>query len=340
MNWLSMLDGKKVCLVSTSSPEYIRIKQLTVLCSRICGELEFIAPRDGKAVRPLNLKRMLGVLTRALSTSFRKYDTVILAGMPQVLHPFLKHKIGDRRLIIDFFISMYDTLVEDRKRVNPGSLSARFLKALDARVIRASDVVLTDTKAHRLFYIDFLGLDPGKSEVLYLDSDRTVYNREAAVDPLEEFEDKFKVLFFGAVNPLQGFEHVVAAAEMLADREEIVFLLVGPVERAAVHRKALPENMKHLSAWLSQEELCSVILASDLVLVGHFAEGDGKAARTIPGKAFICRDLSSSFILGDSPAVREVFSESDGSVVFVHRGKPGEIAGAVLQAYNSRKLKC
>lgn len=340
MNWLNMLAGKKVCLVSTSSPEYIRIKQLTVLCRRVCEELEIVAPRDGKAVRPLNLKRMVGVLTRAQLKSFRKYDVVVLAGMPQVLYPILKYKIGDSRLIIDFFISIYDTLVEDRKRIKPVSLSARFLKALDARVIRAADAVLTDTMAHELFYVDFLGLDPDKTEVLYLDTDRTVYRRETAADPLAEYEGKFKVLFFGAVNPLQGFEHVVAAAEMLADRVDIAFLLVGPLERSPVQRNDLPVNMKHLSTWLSQEELCSVILGSDLVLVGHFAEGDGKAARTIPGKAFICRDLSVSFVLGDSPAVREVFSDSDKGVVFVHRGKPWDIAGAVLQAFNSRKQKC
>ncbi|MFY9343889.1 MAG: hypothetical protein WAT39_15470, partial [Planctomycetota bacterium] len=51
----------------------------------------------------------------------------------------------DVPVVLDLFLSAYDTVVEDRALVAPGSLAAAWLRRLDARACAAADLVLLDT---------------------------------------------------------------------------------------------------------------------------------------------------------------------------------------------------
>ena len=56
-----------------------------------------------------------------------------------------------------------------------------------------------------------------------------------------------------------------------------------------------------LQDWLMQEDLASHIAFCDLCIAGHFDARIKKAARTIPGKAYIYRAMNKPMILGDTP---------------------------------------
>ncbi|MBI4716143.1 MAG: hypothetical protein HY760_09460, partial [Nitrospirae bacterium] len=56
-------------------------------------------------------------------------------------------------LIFDAFLSLYNTVIEDRKLFRPGSLPARFLFWLDRTACRMADRVLLDTEAHIEYFV-------------------------------------------------------------------------------------------------------------------------------------------------------------------------------------------
>ncbi|MFI5403949.1 MAG: hypothetical protein ACHQ1G_13505, partial [Planctomycetota bacterium] len=64
-----------------------------------------------------------------------------------------------RPVVLDAFLSPWDTVVNDRRLVAKGSLRARALFALERSALRLSDLVLTDTAAHADFMAGTFGVD-------------------------------------------------------------------------------------------------------------------------------------------------------------------------------------
>jgi len=67
-----------------------------------------------------------------------------------------------RPLVLDAFLSPWDTVVHDRRLLAPHSRAARALWRLERGALRLSDLVLTDTRAHADFMAETFGVRAGK----------------------------------------------------------------------------------------------------------------------------------------------------------------------------------
>ncbi len=329
---VNIIKDRNVLLISTSSPRYIRTEQIYKITMNHADKCDMIAPNDDEDVRPLSIPRLMRLCIKLIFTSMRNREVIIVAGVPQLLYPVLKFKKGKRILVTDYFISVYNTLVNDRKAISAGNPAAGLLRLLDRNTMLMADLVMADTGVHADYFENLLDAHPRDLEVLYLEPDLNVFKRDVEPYHFTGIEDKFKVLFFGTGNPLQGFDIVREAMMYFRDCMSMQFILVGPAEL----RKGLEsnDNVLHLSDWLSQKELCRVILASDLVLVGHFSGDIEKASIVIPGKAYICNALGVRFILGDSPAVRERYDLFAENAILVKRGNADSLIHSVERCYD------
>ena len=99
-----------------------------------------------------------------------KHDAVLVPYMGQldvlILWPFAK--LRRRPIIWDAFLSLYNTIVEDRQLVRPGSLAARLLFAWEWLACRAADVVLVDTNAHGRYFIERFGIPQAKVQRIFV----------------------------------------------------------------------------------------------------------------------------------------------------------------------------
>lgn len=313
------LENKKVLFITTKNLDYIRNSQEIALLKGETDALTVIgSPEKSYA------KRLAHVWRRLLGVRMKEYDAVFVGFAPQLIVPFWR-RLRKKELTIDFFISMYDTFVCDRKKFKAGSLPARLLKRLDQKTLKLADHIITDTKAHGRYFVEELGADSAKETVLYLEADQTIYYpRKQEKQP--DMQDKFLVLYFGSVLPLQGVQVILDAAQLLADRKDILFHIIGPVGKEL---KKPESGQIRYTEWLSQEKLAEAIAQADLCLAGHFNDQIAKARRTIPGKAYIYRAMEKKMILGDNPANHELFDDGDSQAVFVKMGDPGALAGAV-----------
>lgn len=276
-------------------------------------------------------KRLLYVYIRLLTTSMREFDTIFVGFAPQLVVPFLKWKFRGKNLTIDFFISMYDTLVFDRKKFKADSFVANILKKWDQVTLNAAHKVIADTGAHGKYFVDELGLDEKRLQVLYLKADNSIY-APGKVEKPKAVKDKFVVLYFGSVLPLQGVDIVLESAEILKKETQVYFYIIGPIKDA--YKSPEGHNISYID-WLPQKELATHIGFADLCLAGHFNKEIEKAKRTIPGKAYIYEAMEKPMILGDNPANRELYDESQEGIYFVEMGNSRALADEILKIKES-----
>src|SRR6185312_10058680 len=63
-----------------------------------------------------------------------------------------------RPIVFDPLVSLFDTLVLDRRRFAPRSPAGRALFALDRDAFGGADLVVADTEAHAAFYAERFGV--------------------------------------------------------------------------------------------------------------------------------------------------------------------------------------
>lgn len=307
--------------VTTKNLDYIRNTQEIALITDSSGRVPDIIGSSKKSY----LLRMPYIIFRLLTTDFKKYDEIFTGFAPQLVIPlfagkFRRYRASGGKVTIDFFISVYDTLVNDRKKIKAGTAAAEFAKRLDRKTLLAADVIIVDTKAHGRYFVEELGAVESKLKVIYLEADKSVYYpRERS----SSGRDVKTVLYFASMLPLQGVEVVLEAAYLMRDMHNIKFIIIGPVKT-----KLKQDNITYID-WLLQNDLADAIADADLCLAGHFNAVIGKASRTIPGKAFIYKAMNKPMILGDNPANRELFDESQEGVGFCKMGDADSLKSAI-----------
>lgn len=315
-----IVKSKNVLFISTKNSDYIRNqqeKELLQECAKAYDELVFL---DRSYV-----KRILKVWTKCLVGKWRKAEVMFVGFAPQLMLPFLMFWNKRRTVIIDFFISMYDTCVCDRHYFKEKSLAAKVLHKIDSMTLKHCSHVIVDTKADRKYFSEEFGVAEEKMEVLYLKADTNTYH---PMEPSKVSDAVFHVLYFGSILPLQGIDVILDAVKLLGEEKDIYFTIIGPIksDKGEFQKEDYPNA--EFFEWLSQKELAKKIADADLCLAGHFNAKIGKAKRTIPGKAYIYEAMNKRMILGDNDANREIFKEDDRHL-FVKMGDPKALADMI-----------
>ena len=317
---LEFAKGKKILFITTKNIDYIRNSQEIFALGKNSAGIDVIGFKDKSYP-----KRLLKVYKTLLTKNIKAYDMVFIGFAPQLVLPFFGFKFKKCEVAIDFFISMYDTLCCDRQKFGKNGIIGKILKAIDKRTLKKADYIVADTKAHGDYFVSELGADKEKVEVLYLEADKSIY-KPMTVE--KKIKDKFTVIFFGSILPLQGIDTVLGALDLLKDRNDMHFYLIGPV--GDKYTKPVSDNIEYIS-WLSQEDLAEYIAMSDLCLAGHFNGNIEKAKRTIPGKAYIYEAMGKPMILGDNPATRELYNESMKGIYFVEMSSEKALAEKIKE---------
>ena len=184
--------------------------------------------------------------------------------------------------------------------------AGKFCHWIDRSTLRKQTASSATPTTHGDYFAKEFDINRTRIETWYLCADRTIFTRVRKKKPAE-LQDKFVVLYFGSVLPVQGVDVIMQAMQLLANDPRIHFDFIGPIAQKV--KKAEGDNITYIN-WLSQPELAEAISRADLCLAGHFNRENGKANRTIPGKAYIYEAMEKPMILGDSPANHERYSAS------------------------------
>ncbi len=320
-NLETLIKGKKVLFITTKNIDYIRNSQEIRLIEHNAELTDMIY-----SGRQQYVCRIIEIWIKICLYNLKKIDVVFVGFAPQLMLPFFYWKLRNKLIIIDFFISVYDTLIHDRKIFKDKGIVSELCHWLDSITLKKADYIITDTNADAKYFIKEFKSNADKFETLYLEADSSIYY------PREQHKrgdlaNKFVVVYFGSILPLQGVGVVLDTIKLLKDQENIYFQIIGPISNK--YDKPMQYNVEYID-WLSQEELADYIANADLCLAGHFNGEIDKASRTIPGKAYIYEAMKKKIIFGDNLANHELFFE-DEYHRFVEMGSVRELSKLINQ---------
>lgn len=322
-----LINNKNILFISTKNLDYIRNVQEIELIKHMSSSYTIIGSNSKSYI-----KRLIKIFFKIISTSCKKYDVIFIGFAPQLILPLFYWKFKKKYIIIDFFISLYDTFVFDRKKICKDSNLAKFIKFVDRKTICCANHVVVDTNEHGKYFIEEFSVSRKCIETIYLQADKNIfYPRNHSSNVTNK---KFTVLYFGSILPLQGVDIILKAIEILNDRHDINFIIIGPL---GDKYKIINNCHTTYYHWVSQDNLAELISESDLCLAGHFNKSIPKANRTIPGKAYIYKSMEKPMILGENPANRELFSDDERTNFFVEMGDPKALANKII--YIKEKLR-
>ena len=247
----------------------------------------------------------------------KRFDHVIVAFPGQTV-VWLARMLFGKRIILDAFVSLYDSNVNDRALYSGRSLKGMRDYMLDFWACRMADVVLLDTQAHISFFCAKFRLPASKFRRVIVGTDDQIFHPTASLKPVTDasLETRpFLIHFHGRFIPLQGIEHILDAASIL-NSENIRFQIIGTGQlHAEMMRRAAEMSLRNIRFIpdIPLADLPAYIAPADACL-GIFGSTE-KASRVIPNKVFECIAMGKAVITRDSPAIREVFTDSKNIVL-------------------------
>lgn len=320
-NLVTLIAGKKILFVTTKNIDYIRNSQEIRLITQNAELTDLIYSSKQQYIC-----RIIEVWIKLWLYDMRKIDVVFVGFAPQLVLPFFYWKLKSKLIIIDFFISVYDTLIHDRKIFRDKGIVAGLCHWLDYTTLKRAYYIITDTNADAKYFLKEFKSNADKFETLYLEADFSIYYPREQ-HKRDDLVNKFVVLYFGSILPLQGVEVVLDTIKLLKDQENIYFQIIGPIPNK--YSKPIQDNVEYID-WMSQDKLAEYIANADLCLAGHFNGEIDKAKRTIPGKAFIYEMMQKPMILGNTEANRELFSENINHR-FVEMGNAKKLSWLIME---------
>lgn len=316
---VNQVKGKRVLFITTKNIDYIRNTQEVRLLEENAESVEMLY-----SPKKTYVGRIIELWFRLLFMSIREIDSIFIGFAPQLILPIFKWKMSNKTIIIDFFISIYDTLIHDRKKFKDKGIISSICYYIDYITLKWAHYVITDTKADARYFMEEFKSDKSKFETLYLEADKTIYYPREQ-HKKEELNDKFVVLYFGSILPLQGVDVILDTIKILKNEKDIFFQIIGPIPNK--YSKPIQDNVEYID-WLSQEALAEHIANADLCLAGHFKGDIDKAKRTIPGKAYIYAAMDKEIVLGDNEANKEL---NIAKSCYVKMGSPSELADLITR---------
>jgi glycosyltransferase involved in cell wall biosynthesis len=265
-----------------------------------------------------------------------KYDLCFVGFYGQPLAVALS-RMQRKPLILDAYVSTFDTLCQDRRWFRPQSVGGRIAYWLDQQGCRVAARVVTDTQAQAEYFSEVFGVPHNKVVPIYVGCDQQLFT------PLPETGANsgcFEVFYYGAFLPLHGTEIIVQAAHLLRHRPDIHFTIGGdgPRRTAVEHTVAdLALETVDLVGWIPLESLPGYIARASLCLGGHFSTVP-KAARVISTKTYQFLAMRKATVVGDNPATRELLSHGKHAWA-VSMGDPKALADGIERLIDDAALR-
>jgi glycosyltransferase involved in cell wall biosynthesis len=258
---------------------------------------------------------------------------LVLVGFPGVLDVIAVAPFARLRripIVWDMFLSLYDTVVLDRRLVDPGSPWAGALRWLEGLAVRRAELVFLDTEAHARHVESLYALPAHRCGAVWVGAEVKRFRLPSpAAVAARSPGAPLRVLFYGQFIPLHGIDTIVAAARLMSE-EPVEWTLVGRGQEAPAIRRMLAETplpKLRWVEWVDYADLRDWIAAADVCL-GIFGTSD-KAASVIPNKVFQVVAAGRPVITRDSPAIRELLEPVPHCVSLVPPGDAHALAEAV-----------
>ncbi|MCK5941235.1 MAG: glycosyltransferase [Planctomycetes bacterium] len=264
-------------------------------------------------------RQLLAALEREVAAS--QPDAVVVPYPGHGLVRLIQQRVA-APVAFDMFLSAYDTVVEDRALVRPGSLVADWLRRVDTRACAAADLVVLDTPENASYVQQLTGLPPERFTWL------PVHDPDAPEQPAPWSApgpgEPLELLFFGTGVPLHGLRTLITA---VAAVDGVRLTVVGGTDadrRFASERLGARARIE--PTFVERGRLRELLQACHLA-AGVFGAG-GKAQRVVPFKVVHALAAGRPVLTADTPAIAR-WLDGSGAVFSSPARDVGALAGSL-----------
>ena len=239
------------------------------------------------------------------------------------------------KLIADVFISLVDTVFDDRNLVD-ASVIKRLIFTLEKQSFRLSDALLIDTESHKQSICHIYNINKYKVHTIPVGIDENTW---LPIKERIQFKGKLNVIYWGTYIPLHGLKNLVGAISLLKDKlNQFEFTFVGNGQcyeeiESMIKRNDI-ENIRLVNKILTPEELYKLAIQNDLVL-GIFGTST-KASNVVPYKVNQALAANLPVFTKYSPSYSELMHSN--SMYYVNDCTPEEIASKLIDIYQQFKM--
>ena len=290
--------------------------------------------------------RLPRVAFRTLAAHASLLVRLLRAEIPDVIYiPYpcvfvlnlLPRRVRHSRIVADAFISVFDTVVSDRKLLNPSNFLARFLQWIERRSYARADLVVVDTNENARYLQATFDLAPHRVVAVPLSTNERDYTYSEYIP----VNSTVRVLFIGTFVPLHGVATIVDAARELQDRNDIEFLLIGDGQDASKIEHIVRESRARITwvrKWCTPDEIAAEIRQADICL-GIFGKSE-KAQRVCPLKIYAYASVGRPVITADTEFLRNIVHEGQqGPFATVPPGNPSALAQKIAELAEEPRLR-
>lgn len=270
-----------------------------------------------------------GLVVRYLCLARHDYVIVGYMGHIDVVVLWPWAKLRGATVVWDAFLSLYDTIVEDRRLVSRKSPIAWLIRGWEWLACRCAHLILLDTWEHANYFRKAYRLKTTRVAAIPVGAEPEFFPPRPPDNP-QDSRTGLTVLFYGQFIPLHGIETIIHAAR-LVQSHPITFTLIGKGQddkRVRSLLKACPLPNLNWKEWVPYEELHKEIFAADACL-GIFGDTE-KAARVIPNKVYQALATETLVITRDSPAIRELGLENGEGICLIAPASPAQLAECLV----------
>jgi glycosyltransferase involved in cell wall biosynthesis len=300
------------------------------------AKLDVVSPKKKEISRgnyfQIFFQSLKGIIISFPKIIFNRYSIIFVGFFGQFIIIPISF-ISKTKIIFDFFLSAYDTMVNDRKVIKKNSLLSKLLFKLDLKSCNSADIILVDTDQNLRFYSSIFKVPTKKFRVLFVGcNEELFFPRQAEID-------NNLVLYYSSYMPLHGVDVIIRSAKLLADTP-IHFKIIGEGMEFGRSLKLVREleinNISFLPP-IPLSDLPNEISKAAICLGGHFGDTE-KARRVIAGKTYQLLAMEKATIVGDNKANRELLIHGK-DTIFCEMNNPESLAAAIRLLHVNKTLR-
>jgi glycosyltransferase involved in cell wall biosynthesis len=286
------------------------------------------------------------ILSRLPGTADTPVDVIYVCYPGVIISACLGWSFFRRRyksLYLDAFISLYDTVVNDRRLLKAESVLARLLYRLEKRAFESATTVIVDTQENAAYYSELYGISPQRFTSIPL-SIPPVSLPTASADKLPG--EPLRCVFVGTFVPLQGVPVLVEAIRLLADEPGIEFVFIGDGQDSGCLENYMEQYPENTVTWhrghFPTEFVSEQIAGADLCL-GVFGAGD-KTQRVLPYKLYYYLAMSRPVLTAATQTAQRIAGECQAAGAtppfeLVAAGDPAALASRLVAICEDKGLR-
>ncbi|MBT4192084.1 MAG: glycosyltransferase [Candidatus Diapherotrites archaeon] len=280
------------------------------------------------------LIRSFELFFKGLSKNF-DYIWVAYPGYLDIFAAKLLGIVKRKKVFLDGFTSIWDSEIE-YGHYHKDSLKSRQLFFSEKIACKLADKIILDTSENASFFSNKFKINKEKFDWLPVGANQKVFDFKKVKQKRQT--KKFRVLFYGKVTPMHGFDNIVEAATKLAHEKQIEFVFIGANWRFREKQNMLKSKFENIvfKNELTYTQLAQEIADADLLL-GIFGKTK-KANRVIPNKIFEPSAMKKPILTMRSKAVERFYTHKE-NIYLVEAGSTQEIKKGILDLKRNNALR-